>query len=331
MQRKTFLAGTAGAGAALALGTRTGAATLTTVRVGTVPVDAYAQPYFGDGAGIFRDVGIALEIVALANSGAIAAAVAGGSIDVGIGSPSQVAGAKEKGLPFTFFAPGGLYAADAPSSLLMVAKDSAIRTARDLAGKTIAVDNLTSFTQFGASRVAAEERRRSGHDQICRATVFVDGCRCIEAGRVDAAEISEPARSAARATRACLPIRTSPSVRAGFSAPGSRPRAGSPRTSRSRTSWPVPSSRRRPGPTHTGPNRAHFSRRSLKCRTTPSSRCPAAVSEPNSTLAHGPDHRYRSQERHDPSADRRPCDGLSRICRVNASCATPPAFRYESV
>ena len=199
MQRKAFLAGTGGAYATLSLGRRSGAATLTTVRVGTVPVDAYAQPYFGDGAGIFRDAGIALDIVALANSGAIAAAVAGGSIDVGIGSPSQVAGAKEKGLPFTFFAPGGLYAADAPSSLLMVGKDSSIRTARDLAGKTIAVDNLTSFTQFGA----IVWLRKNGVDPATIKFVelpFSSMAGAIEAGRVDAAEIAEPARSAGRAT-----------------------------------------------------------------------------------------------------------------------------------
>lgn len=118
------------------LGSRVTAASLTIIRVGTVPVDAYAQPYFGVGAGIFRDAGISLKIVRLANSGAIAAAVAGGSIDVGIGSPSQLAGAKEKGLPFTFFAPGGLYAADAPSSLLMV--ESALEAGRvdaDIAAK----------------------------------------------------------------------------------------------------------------------------------------------------------------------------------------------------
>jgi NitT/TauT family transport system substrate-binding protein len=125
--------------------------------------------------------------------------LAGGSIDVGIGSPSQVAGAKEKGLPFTFFAPGGLYAADAPSSLLMVGKDSSIRTARDLAGKTIAVDNLTSFTQFGA----IVWLRKNGVDPATIKFVelpFSSMAGAIEAGRVDAAEIAEPARSAGRAT-----------------------------------------------------------------------------------------------------------------------------------
>lgn len=199
VQRGTFLCGVTAAAAQFSLPLPAAAATPTTIRVGTVPVDAYAQPYFGEGAGIFRDAGITLEIVGLANSGAIAAAISGGAIDVGIGSPSQVAGAKEKGLPFTFFAPGAVYSVDAPTSLLMVQKDSPIRTARDLAGKTIAVDNLTSFTQFGA----IVWLRKNGVDPATVKFVelpFSSMAGALEAGRVDAAEIAEPARSAARST-----------------------------------------------------------------------------------------------------------------------------------
>jgi NitT/TauT family transport system substrate-binding protein len=41
-----------------------------------------------------------------------------------------------------------VYAADSPSSQLIVEKTSPIHAAPDLVGKTVAVDNLTSFTQF---------------------------------------------------------------------------------------------------------------------------------------------------------------------------------------
>jgi NitT/TauT family transport system substrate-binding protein len=184
---------------ALVVPSRSHAQTLTTVRVGSVPVDGYGQPYYGYAAGIFRDAGIDLQVVDLANSGAIAAAITGGSLDVGLGSPSQIAGAKEKGLPFTFFAPGAVYSADAPSSLVMVLKNSPIHVARDLAGKTVGVDNLTSFTQFAT----LEWLKKNGVDASTVKFVempFSSMPGALEAGRLDAALISEPAKSAARAT-----------------------------------------------------------------------------------------------------------------------------------
>ena len=78
----------------------------------------------------------------------IAEAITGGSLDVGLGSISQIAGAREKGIPYTFFAPGPVYSAESPSGQMMVEKNGPIHTARDLIGKTIGVNNLTSFTQF---------------------------------------------------------------------------------------------------------------------------------------------------------------------------------------
>lgn len=198
MYRRRFIAGLA-AGTALVAPRSAAAEPLTTVRCGSVPVDGYGQPYYGAAAGIFRDAGIDLQITDLANSGAIAAAITGGSLDVGLGSPSQIAGAREKGLPFTFFAPGAVYSTDAPSSLLMVEKNSPIHTARDLIGKTVGVDNLTSFTQFAT----LEWLKKNGVDATTVKFVempFSAMPGALDAGRLDAALISEPAKSAARAT-----------------------------------------------------------------------------------------------------------------------------------
>ena len=82
--RRFFLGGLA-ASSTLAVPARSRAQALPIVRCGSVPVDGYGQPYYGDAAGIFRDAGIDLQVVDLANSGAIAAAILGGSIDVGLG------------------------------------------------------------------------------------------------------------------------------------------------------------------------------------------------------------------------------------------------------
>lgn len=169
------------------------------MRCGSVPLDGYGQPYYGVASGIFRDAGIDLQITDLANSGAIAAAITGGSLDVGLGSVSQIAGAREKGIPYTFFAPGAVYSAASPSSQLMVEKTSSIHTARDLVGKTIGVDNLTSFTQFAT----LEWLKKGGVDP--NTVKFVElpypaMPAALATGRVDAALVAEPARSIALAT-----------------------------------------------------------------------------------------------------------------------------------
>ena len=267
MQRRSFLTGVAAA-TALGAPARTHAQGLATVRCGSVPLDGYGQPYYGVAAGIFRDAGIDLQITDLANSGAIAAAITGGSLDIGLGSVSQIAGAKEKGLPFTFFAPGAVYSADSPSSELMVEKNSPIRSARDLIGKTVAVDNLTSFTQFAT----LEWLKKNGVDPA--SVKFVElpypaMPAALETGRVDAASIAEPARTVALAT-ARIVSRHECRDRADLvhfrlvhdrgvdrGEPGACPSPGPGRRA-NRRSGPTPIRQRRPS----------CSRRSRKCRTT---------------------------------------------------------------
>ena len=192
----------AGAGFATAAGLplRTFAqAPLPTIRAGVAIADSYAQAFYGDDAGIFRQNGIALDIRPLANSGAIAAAIVGGSLDVGVGSPPQVAAAHENGLPFVFFAPSAVFVPEAPTTLLMVAKNSTIKTAADLNGKTVAADNLKSFPQLS---VTAWMQKNGGDPASVKFVEmpFFSMAGALETGRVDAAEIAEPALTASRAT-----------------------------------------------------------------------------------------------------------------------------------
>lgn len=172
---------------------------LPTIRIGLVTADTYAEAYYGDEAGIFRNNGIAVDIKPLGNSAAIAAAMVGGTLDVGVGSPSQVAAARENGLPFAFFAPSALFAAEAPTTVLMVAKSSPIARAADLAGKTIAVENLKSLPQLSVSAWM----QKNGVDPATVKYVEIPTFSmpgALEAGRVDAAVIGEPGVAAAKPT-----------------------------------------------------------------------------------------------------------------------------------
>lgn len=199
MDRRNVLIGLSGlATGAAALPARS--ATPATVRVGSVPVGAYMQPYNGNFAHIFQNAGIDLQIANLANSGAIVAALMGGSLDVGIGSPTGIAQARLRGLPLKIFAPGGMYSADLPpSALLMVAKNSPIQKAGDLVGKTIATDLLKSVPQIGTILWL----QKNGVDPASVHWLelpFASMASALERGQIDAATIVEPALTQALST-----------------------------------------------------------------------------------------------------------------------------------
>jgi len=176
------------------------AASAATVRVGSVPVQSYMQPYYGNAAHIFQNAGIDLQITSLANSSAIVAALVGGSLDVGIGSPTGIAQARLRGVPLKIFGPGGMFSADMPSlSPLMVANDSPIKKVGDLTGKTIATDLLKSVPQIGTILML----EKSGVDPASIHWLelpFPSMPAALVRGAIDAATIGEPALSAARAT-----------------------------------------------------------------------------------------------------------------------------------
>jgi NitT/TauT family transport system substrate-binding protein len=172
---------------------------LPTLRIGLVTADTYAEAFYGDEAGIFRNNGFAVDIKPLGNSAAIAAAMIGGTLDIGVGSPSQVAAARQNGLPFYFFAPSALFAAEAPTTVLMVAKNSALSKAADLSGKTIAVENLKSLPQLSVSAWMLKAGVDPASVKYVEIPTF-SMAGALEGGRVDAAVIGEPGVAAARPT-----------------------------------------------------------------------------------------------------------------------------------
>ena len=61
----------------------------------------------------------------------------------------SLAVAHARGVPVTIIAPAGLYATNAPTSVCGVAKNSPIKTAKDLNGKTVATNGLKNIGEFG--------------------------------------------------------------------------------------------------------------------------------------------------------------------------------------
>jgi NitT/TauT family transport system substrate-binding protein len=118
----------------------------TKVRVGQPQIGTFqfVPLQVGSEAGIFKQHGVDLEIISFGGGPRVQQALAADSIDIGIGSGPELAfvakGAPEIGIAAM---------ADAPYSVVLtVAKDSPIRTAEDLKGKTISISSKGSLTDW---------------------------------------------------------------------------------------------------------------------------------------------------------------------------------------
>ncbi len=101
-------------------------------------------------AGIFKRHGIDVEVSSFGGGPRVQQAIAAGSIDIGLGSGPELALAA-KGAPEIAVAA----MADAPYSVLLaVLKDSPIKTAADLKGKTISISARGSLTDWLAHELS---------------------------------------------------------------------------------------------------------------------------------------------------------------------------------
>jgi NitT/TauT family transport system substrate-binding protein len=133
--RRTALAAL---GATLAARRPLSARTLTHLTVVTSPSDSGGEVYYAQDRGTFRTFGLDVELISLAGGAAVAAAMSSGTYDIGQGNLATIGTAREAGLPFVLVAPASLYDYRAATTALVVAQDSPIHTAGDLAGKSVA-------------------------------------------------------------------------------------------------------------------------------------------------------------------------------------------------
>lgn len=167
------------------------AAGLTTVRVASAADDDVTPVLYAQKAGLFQKAGLDVQLVRMSSGAAIAAAVAGGSIDIGKSSLMALIGAHARGIPFTLIAPSGLYDTQTPSALLVVPKTSPIRTARDLSGKTMPTTALRELMQIATY---AWVDRNGGDSQSIRFIEMPASAigPALDDGRVDATTINYP-------------------------------------------------------------------------------------------------------------------------------------------
>ncbi len=164
----------------------------------TLPSEAAAEVFYAQEMGFFAAAGIDVDIQIMQNGAAVASAVASDAVDIGWTTPVSLAIARQKGIPFLSIAPAVLYSSAAPFTALFVAQGSPIRTASDLRGKVIGANGLGTMTEYGPRAWIDRNGGDSAQVRFLELpfSAMVDS---LVAGRVDAAEIGEPALAVASA------------------------------------------------------------------------------------------------------------------------------------
>ena len=149
------------------------------------------EPFYAQELGLFQTANLDVELVRVANPGAVTLAAAAGAVDVGLAEAIAMTQAQAHGLPFLYFAGGSLTSIHAPTLELVVAKNSPYRTAKDLEGKTIAVisvKNMMAATIANWFRLNGADASKVKFFELH----FPEMTAALERGTVDAAHLGEP-------------------------------------------------------------------------------------------------------------------------------------------
>jgi len=161
------------------------------VTVLTSPVDSAAEIYIGKDLGVFAKHGLDVTIEPGTNGSAIAAAVAGNAVDIGYSDLVTLAKGYLKGIPFVAIAPAAIWTSAAPVAGLVVLTNSPITSAKDLAGKVIAVPGLGTLAEY-SPRAWIDQNGGDSTTVKFTEMPYPTMPAALTAGRIDVAYISEP-------------------------------------------------------------------------------------------------------------------------------------------
>jgi NitT/TauT family transport system substrate-binding protein len=128
------------------------AAGLTTLRVGYIPIVDFLPMYVAIDQGYYAREHLKIKLVPFAGGATIIPALQGGSLDLGISNVLSVLIAADHGLKPVLITGGNYDPRAHPTHAILVMNTSAIRTAKDLEGKTVAVNTLNNIAHVIAEQ-----------------------------------------------------------------------------------------------------------------------------------------------------------------------------------
>jgi NitT/TauT family transport system substrate-binding protein len=161
------------------------------------PVEEAAVLSYAAERGFFKAAGLDVSVTTFSSGAQVGQALAGGALDIGMLNSGALASAYVHGVPLLLVQCGGLYSPASPIAHLVAGPRTGIRTARDVAGKTIAVSAVRDMVQ--ASTMAWIDANGGNAKAVNFAELpNVAMAEAIAQGRVDGAVIVEPFYSRAK-------------------------------------------------------------------------------------------------------------------------------------
>jgi NitT/TauT family transport system substrate-binding protein len=148
---------------------------------------------------MFGRAGLDITLTPATSGAAIAAAVVSGSYDIGLISMMATVTGHAHGLPFVMIAPSLLYLASDPSELLLVLKDSPVRSVLDLAGKIVSVSAIRSVGWVSVRAYADQRGLDSSTIKFVELPMPANPA-ALEQRRIDAASLLNPTLDEAMGT-----------------------------------------------------------------------------------------------------------------------------------
>ena len=142
-------------------GSKSGGGGATKVSVGIIPIVDVAPIYLGKQKGFFKEQKIELTLVPGSGGAAAVPGVVSGQFKFAFGNLTSLLVANDKGLNLKVVTNGAASTGEEGKDFggVVVPKGSPIKTAKDLVGKTVAVNNLKNI---GDTSVRASVRKAGG-------------------------------------------------------------------------------------------------------------------------------------------------------------------------
>lgn len=168
-----------------------------TIRVSTTGATVFAEPFLALDLGLYRRAGINAVITQYSGGETSIAAVVTGNADVGVTTPVQLASAFVHDLPVRLIGFCAQYTANAPQPALYVARDSPLRDAKSLEGKTVGVNALQSTNFLGVQTWLTQNNVDVTKVRSVEVP-FAQIAAALERGTIDAGVLADPFYSAAK-------------------------------------------------------------------------------------------------------------------------------------
>jgi ABC-type nitrate/sulfonate/bicarbonate transport system substrate-binding protein len=166
-------------------------APLTPVTITALPLEPAGLVFYAKEEGFFARQGLDAKILILSNPAQVAAALLSGGAQFAGAALSTAAILKSRNAPVRVVAAGALYRPSAPTTAVVAAPGEKIASARDLVGKTVAIDAPNTIAHIGLLKWL-KRNGVSASEVNLRKIPFPEMLGPLRRGTVDAAVLPEP-------------------------------------------------------------------------------------------------------------------------------------------